>query len=127
MPNCGNTGLQDGGVINNATITGSSIQGSVINGSHIEASALYKVTEVDDATAQVIATAISKLDTEQLRALAKAISEAMPVIEAALGPEHSVDDSLPTDVAGDRRFLLGAPSGWLNLRGVVVPAYKAQD
>lgn len=124
--NCGAQSFMDGGTINNATVTNSTVQGSVINGSHIEASALHKVTEVDEATAKVLATAISKLDTEELRALAKAIAEAMPVIEPALGPVRNKAESLPLDIAGDRRFLLGAPNGWLKLRGVVVPAYKTE-
>lgn len=125
--NCGAPSFMDGGTINSATVTNSTVQGSVINGSHIEASALHKVTEVDDATAQVLANAISKLGTEELRALAKAIAEAMPVIEPTLGPERSKTEALPTDIAGDRRFLLGAPNGWLKMRGVVIPAYKAQS
>lgn len=124
--NCGAINFMDGGVINNATVTNSTVQGSVISGSHIEASALHKVTEIDEASTHVLVTAISKLDTESLRALAKAIAEAMPVIEPTVGPARSKEDSLPTDVAGDRRFLLGAPNGWLELRGVVVPAYKAK-
>lgn len=125
--NCGEISFMDGGTLNSATITNSTVQGSVINGSHIEASGLYKVTEVDDATAQVIATAISELGTEDLRALAKAIADAMPVVEPVLGPDRTQEESLPTEIAGDRRFLLGAPNGWLKLRGVIVPAYKAQD
>lgn len=125
--NCGAPSFMDGGTINNATVTNSTVQGAVINGSHIEASALYKVTDVDEASARVIAAALTKLDTEELRALAKAIAEAMPVIEPTLGPARSKAEALPTDVAGDRRFLLGAPNGWLKLRGVVVPAYKAQS
>lgn len=124
---CSAPNFMDGGAINNAAITNSTVQGSVINGSHIEASVLHKVTEVDEATAQVFANAIAKLDTEELRALAKAIAKAMPVIEPMLGPERSQAESLPTEIAGDRRFILGAPNGWLKLRGVVVPAYKAQD
>lgn len=123
--NCSAPSFVDGGTINNATVTNSTVQGSLINGSHIEASALHKVTEVDESTAQVFATAISKLGTEELRALAKAIAEAMPVIETTVGPARSKEEALPTDIAGDRRFLLGAPNGWLKLRGVVVPAYKA--
>lgn len=125
--NCSAPSFMDGGTINSATVTNSTVQGSVINGSHIEASALHKVTEVDEATAQVLANAIAKLGTEELRALAKAIADAMPVIEPALGPAHSKEDSLPLEIAGDRRYLLGAPNGWLTLRGVVVPAYKAQS
>lgn len=125
--NCGTPGFMDGGTINSATVTNSTVQGSIINGSHIEASALHKVTEVDEATAQVVANSIAKLGTEELRALAKAIAAAMPVIEPMLGPERSKEDSLPTEIAGDRRFILGAPNGWLKLRGVIVPAYKTQD
>lgn len=124
---CGAVSFLDGGTINNATVTNSTIQGSVINGSHIEASSLHKITEVDSATAQVIANAISQLNTEELRALAKAVALAMPDIESITGPDISKDEAIPTDIAGDRQYLLGAPSKWLSIRGVAVPAYKTQD
>lgn len=124
---CGGSNFQDGGTITNATVTNSAVQGSVINGSAITASAIEKLTSLDQSSALVVANAIAGLDTESLRALAKAICEAMPVIEPTLGPARSKAPELPTDIAGDRRFILGAPNGWLKLRGVVVPAYKAQE
>lgn len=129
MPvNCGSIEFVDGGVINNATMTNSTIQGSVINGSAIEASSLSRITAVDADTAVVIANVIAKLDTEQLRALAKAITDAMPdTIETALGPAHTKDDALPTELAGGRQYVLGSPMGWLKMQGVVIPAYQAQE
>lgn len=123
---CGAVDFMDGGTISNATITSSTVQGSVINGSAISASSLNTVTDVDDATAKVIASAIAGLPTEVLRELAKAIAEAMPVVAPTLGPDRTETDTLPTDIAGDRRYLLGAPAGWLEMRGVVVPAYKSR-
>lgn len=125
--NCGEIGFVDGGVINSATVSNSAIQGSIINGSEISASSLKNITSVDDATAQVIATAISRLGVEELRGLAKALADAMPVIEPALGPAHTTEDALPTEIAGKRYFLLGAPDGWLKMRGVAIPAYMTQE
>lgn len=123
MSGCGNNGPIEGGFINHSTVANSTIQGSAINGSVISASSLQTVTSVDDASALVIANAIAKLSTEELRALAKAICDAMPLVEVAAGPSSSVKDSLPTEIWGGRQAILGSPSGWLRLRGVVVPAY----
>lgn len=126
MMGCGGPDVLDGGTVTNTTVTNSTIQGSAINGSAISASSLSTLTGVDSPSAHVIADAIAKLDTEELRALAKAIALAMPLIEVSLGPSASVKDSLPTEVLGNRQALLGAPAGWLELRGVIVPAYAKQ-
>lgn len=126
MTGCGGADVIDGGTVTNSTVTNSTVQGSVINGSAITASSLNTITSVDSGSALVIANAISKLSTEELRALAKAISDAMPLVEVSLGPKSSTKDSLPTEVFGNRQSLLGAPAGWLELRGVIVPAYAKQ-
>lgn len=124
---CGQNGPIEGGIISSSTIVGSTVQGSIISGSAIQASSLEQLTKVDDSSALVIADAISKLSTEQLRALAKAIADAMPLLSPTVGPASTNATSLPTEVVGSREKLLGGPSGWLKLRGVVVPAYASQE
>lgn len=124
---CGAVYFMDGGTIKSSTITDSTIQGSVINGSVVEASKLTNTTAVDSNTAQVIADAIAKLDTENLRALGKAIAEAMPAPKPTAGPETTTDTYLPTEMIGSRRYVMGAPAGWIEWRGVIIPAYKAGE
>lgn len=124
---CGQNGPIEGGTINSSTIVGSTIQGSVISGSVIKASALEEITSVDEKSALIIADAMSKLSTEQLRALAKAIADAMPLLSPTVGPVSTNATSLPTEVVGSREKLLGNPNGWLTLRGVAVPAYASRE
>lgn len=125
---CGSPASMDGGVITNATISSSSIQGSVINGSVISASSLEKLTEVDTASALVIANALAALSPEQLNALAKALGvPTQSSLELAAVPPRNSATDLPTELVGERNYLLGAPSGWLDMQGVAIPAYTTRS
>lgn len=125
--NCGKVEFMDGGVFNAGTVSNSNVLGSVVSGSVVDSSAIKNATETDAKTAQVFADAIASLDTEQLRNLALAIARALPDAEAVAGPERSHMEALPTAIAGGRHFVLGAPAGWLDMRGLVVPAYKRPE
>lgn len=127
MSGCGDIDYVDGGTINNATVTNSTVQGSEINGSVVRASQLMEITSVDAKAAQTIADAVGALDAEKLQTLAKAILAAMPTPAATTGPKAEKMDYLPTDVIGSRRALLGAPNGWIEWRGVIIPAFKAGE
>lgn len=125
--NCGKVEFMDGGVFNAGTVSNGSVVGCSVSGSLIDSSCIKNTTETDKQTALVFANAIAQLSTEELRALALAIAKALPDAQPVAGPERTQTEALPTAIAGGRHFVLGAPAGWLDMRGLVVPAYKVSE
>lgn len=126
MSGCGTQEFMRGGIITEAQITSSNIQGSVISGSEITASNITNLAAIDEASIKKIVDGMAQLPTEYLSMLAQAIQKAMPNAGPGKAPSETVEESLPTTVLGRRDKLLGEPTGWLEMNGMVVPAYEVQ-
>lgn len=124
---CSQLDFLRGGFIAEAQISSSNIQGSVISGSELTASSVTNLTGIDEASIKKIVDGIAQLPEEHLAILAQAIQKAMPNAAPSTAPVETVADDLPTTVLGRRDKLLGEPTGWLELSGLVVPAYEVKE
>lgn len=116
-----------GGVITESSVNNSQITTSLIQASKISASDIELLASIDEASASVIATAISKLSPAQLKALAEAIHRAHDTEFGALEPSQTSEaDTLPTNMVGYRTFLLGEPDAWETRKdGMCSPVYRS--
>lgn len=127
MSGCGADAPMRGGLFAESSIVSATIQGSAISASVLDSSRITNLTELDEGSALTVANALAKLSPDQLAVLARAISSAMPNTEAGSRPAETVGDSLPTTLVGRRTMVLGEPTGWLTLNGLVVPAYESKQ
>lgn len=125
MADCGALEYVRGGMIAEAYVTATSITESRISSSIIRSSEIQKLSAIDEASAQVIAQALSQLPESALAELAKAIMGALQISAATDAPTASLDESLPASVIGARNVLLGEPATWIPFKEFVVPGYKA--
>lgn len=120
MSQCGNIEFLSGGTINQSSIVSSTITNSDLTGGTISSAAIESLKSVDSNSAKVIAEALAGMDEASKKALAEALGFAPGVGQA---PASTTEDSLPTEVLGDRDQLLGAPAEWVSIGGKNVPAY----
>ena len=110
---CGELGPLEGGLIKDSTIQDSTVAGSEFIGGSVKASelegcSLKGLVEIDEASAGIIAAAISDSGS---------VSYGTP--EAA-----SSGNALSTSVYGSRDAVLGQPAAWIEIGGFVVPAFR---
>lgn len=127
MSSCGANAPMRGGLFAESSIVSATIQGSVLLASQLDSSRITNLTELDEASAMTVANAIAKLSPDQLSVLARAISSAMPSTEPGTRPAETSGAALPTTIVGRRTMVLGEPTGWLTLNGLVVPAYESKQ
>lgn len=127
MSGCGANDFQRGGTLIESTISSALVQGSTISASVLDSSKITNLTGMDELSAMTVASALAALTPDQLAVLARAISSAMPNTEAGARPAEVTGDSLPTTIVGRRTLVLGEPTGWLTLNGLVVPAYESKQ
>lgn len=127
MSGCGSDAPVRGGLFAESTIVSATIQSSVLSASVLDSSKITNLTGVDELSAMTVANALAALTPDQLAVLARAISSAMPNTEAGVRPTEVTGDSLPTTIVGRRTLVLGEPTGWLTLNGLVVPAYESKQ
>ena len=141
---CGEMGPLDGGLIRNSTIQDSAIAGSsftngTVNASEIKSSYITGPTEIDNASARVIADAImsseslvsaiaEKLmaDPNLVSAIANKVFESNPSAYATPSDPLTGDD-LPTALYGARDSILGKPIAWVRMGDYAIPAYTKRS
>ena len=83
MSDCGVIEFATGATLQSSTLLNGEVQNSTITGSAIDTARLTNLTSIDDASVQLIALAISDLPKEQLAILAKAIMDALGLLQRA--------------------------------------------
>lgn len=116
-----------GGVINESSVTNSQIVNSTVQASTITASSIEMLVSIDAASAVVIAEALAKLSSAQLKSLAEAIHNAHGAVYGAEPVRSSSGEELPTTVVGQRTFLLGEPDAWeMRKDGLCAPVFRSK-
>lgn len=116
-----------GGVIDESSVTNSQIVNSTVQASTITASSIEMLASIDAASAVVIAEALAKLSSAQLKSLAEAIHNAHGAVYGAEPVRSSSDEELPTTVVGQRTFLLGEPDAWeMRKDGLCAPVFRSK-
>lgn len=116
-----------GGVIDESSVTNSQIVNSTVQASTITASSIEMLASIDTASAVVIAEALAKLSSAQLKSLAEAIHNAHGAVYGAEPVRSSSGEELPTTVVGQRTFLLGEPDAWeMRKDGLCAPVFRSK-
>ena len=116
-----------GGVIDESSVTNSQIVNSTVQASTITASSIEMLASIDAASAVVIAEALAKLSSAQLKSLAEAIHNAHGAVYGAEPVRSSSGEELPTTVVGQRTFLLGEPAAWeMRKDGLCAPVFRSK-
>lgn len=116
-----------GGVIDESSVTNSQIVNSTVQASTITASSIEMLASIDAASAVVIAEALAKLSSAQLKSLAEAIHNAHGAVYGAEPVRPSSGEELPTTVVGQRTFLLGEPDAWeMRKDGLCAPVFRSK-
>lgn len=116
-----------GGVIDESSVTNSQIVNSTVQASTITASSIEMLASIDAASAVVIAEALAKLSSAQLKSLAEAIHNAHGAVYGAEPVRSSSGEELPTTVVGQRTFLLGEPDVWeMRKDGLCAPVFRSK-
>lgn len=116
-----------GGVIDESSVTNSQIVNSTVQASTITASSIEMLASIDAASAVVIAEALAKLSSAQLKSLAEAIHNAHGAVYGAEPVRSSSGEELPTTVVGQRTFLLGEPDAWeMRKDGLCAPVFRSK-
>lgn len=116
-----------GGVIDESSVTNSQIVNSTVQASTIIASSIEMLASIDAASAVVIAEALAKLSSAQLKSLAEAIHNAHGAVYGAEPVRSSSGEELPTTVVGQRTFLLGEPDAWeMRKDGLCAPVFRSK-
>lgn len=116
-----------GGVIDESSVTNSQIVNSTVQASTITASSIEMLASIDAASAVVIAEALAKLSSAQLKSLAAAIHNAHGAVYGAEPVRSSSGEELPTTVVGQRTFLLGEPDAWeMRKDGLCAPVFRSK-
>lgn len=116
-----------GGVIDESSVTNSQIVNSTVQASTITASSIEMLASIDTASAVVIAEALAKLSSSQLKSLAEAIHNAHGAVYGAEPVRSSSGEELPTTVVGQRTFLLGEPDAWeMRKDGLCAPVFRSK-
>lgn len=116
-----------GGVIDESSVTNSQIVNSTVQASTITASSIEMLASIDAASAVVIAEALAKLSSAQLKSLAEAIHNAHGGVYGAEPVRSSSGEELPTTVVGQRTFLLGEPDAWeMRKDGLCAPVFRSK-
>lgn len=116
-----------GGVIDESSVTNSQIVNSTVQASTITASSIEMLASIDAASAVVIAEALAKLSSAQLKSLAEAIHNAHGAVYGAEPVKSSSGEELPTTVVGQRTFLLGEPDAWeMRKDGLCAPVFRSK-
>ena len=116
-----------GGVIDESSVTNSQIVNSPVQASTITASSIEMLASIDAASAVVIAEALAKLSSAQLKSLAEAIHNAHGAVYGAEPVRSSSGEELPTTVVGQRTFLLGEPDAWeMRKDGLCAPVFRSK-
>lgn len=116
-----------GGVIDESSVTNSQIVNSTVQASTITASSIEMLASIDAASAVVIAEALAKLSSAQLKSLAEATHNAHGAVYGAEPVRSSSGEELPTTVVGQRTFLLGEPDAWEMRRdGLCAPVFRSK-
>lgn len=116
-----------GGVIDESSVTNSQIVNSNVQASTITASSIEMLASIDAASAVVIAEALAKLSSAQLKSLAEAIHNAHGAVYGAEPVRSSSGEELPTTVVGQRTFLLGEPDAWeMRKDGLCAPVFRSK-
>lgn len=116
-----------GGVIDESSVTNSQIVNSTVQASTITASSIEMLASIDAASAVVIAEALAKLSSAQLKSLAEAIHNAHGAVYGAEPVRSSSGEELPTMVVGQRTFLLGEPDAWeMRKDGLCAPVFRSK-
>lgn len=116
-----------GGVIDESSVTNSQIVNSTVQASTITASSIEMLASIDAASAVVIAEALAKLSSAQLKSLAEAIHNAHGAVYGAEPVRSSSGEELPTTVVGQRSFLLGEPDAWeMRKDGLCAPVFRSK-
>lgn len=116
-----------GGVIDESSVTNSQIVNSTVQASTITASSIEMLVSIDAASAVVIAEALAKLSSAQLKSLAEAIHNAHGAVYGAEPVRSSSGEELPTTVVGQRTFLLGEPDAWeMRKDGLCAPVFRSK-
>lgn len=116
-----------GGVIDESSVTNSQIVNSTVQASTITASSIEMLASIDAASAVVIAEALAKLSSAQLKSLAEAIHNAHGAVYDAEPVRSSSGEELPTTVVGQRTFLLGEPDAWeMRKDGLCAPVFRSK-
>lgn len=116
-----------GGVIDESSVTNSQIVNSTVQASTITASSIEMLASIDAASAVVIAEALAKLSSAQLKSLAEAIHNAHGAVYGAEPVRSSSGEELPTTVVGQRTFLLGEPDAWETRKdGLCAPVFRSK-
>lgn len=116
-----------GGVIDESSVTNSQIVNSTVQASTITASSIEMLASIDAASAVVIAEALAKLSSAQLKSLAEAIHNAHGAVYGAEPMRSSSGEELPTTVVGQRTFLLGEPDAWETRKdGLCAPVFRSK-
>ena len=116
-----------GGVIDESSVTNSQIVNPTVQASTITASSIEMLASIDAASAVVIAEALAKLSSAQLKSLAEAIHNAHGAVYGAEPVRSSSGEELPTTVVGQRTFLLGEPDAWeMRKDGLCAPVFRSK-
>ena len=116
-----------GGVIDESSVTNSQIVNSTVQALTITASSIEMLASIDAASAVVIAEALAKLSSAQLKSLAEAIHNAHGAVYGAEPVRSSSGEELPTTVVGQRTFLLGEPDAWeMRKDGLCAPVFRSK-
>lgn len=116
-----------GGVIDESSVTNSQIVNSTVQASTITASSIEMLASIDAASAVVIAEALAKLSSAQLKSLAEAIHNAHGAVYGTEPVRSSSGEELPTTVVGQRTFLLGEPDAWeMRKDGLCAPVFRSK-
>lgn len=116
-----------GGVIDESSVTNSQIVNSTVQASTITASSIEMLASIDAASAVVIAEALAKLSSAQLKSLSEAIHNAHGAVYGAEPVRSSSGEELPTTVVGQRTFLLGEPDAWeMRKDGLCAPVFRSK-
>lgn len=116
-----------GGVIDESSVTNSQIVNSTVQASTITASSIEMLASIDAASAVVIAEALAKLSSAQLKSLAEAIHNAHGAVYGEEPVRSSSGEELPTTVVGQRTFLLGEPDAWeMRKDGLCAPVFRSK-
>lgn len=116
-----------GGVIDESSVINSQIVNSTVQASTITASSIEMLASIDAASAVVIAEALAKLSSVQLKSLAEAIHNAHGAVYGAEPVRSSSGEELPTTVVGQRTFLLGEPDAWeMRKDGLCAPVFRSK-
>ena len=116
-----------GGVIDESSVTNSQIVNSTVQASTITASSIEMLASIDAASAVVIAEALARLSSAQLKSLAEAIHNAHGAVYGVEPVRSSSGEELPTTVVGQRTFLLGEPDAWeMRKDGLCAPVFRSK-